>query len=63
MKDSIKKGEDLLANDVFVCMYCKMEFDVTQGTWPQNNYEHEPMMNADLNDRTREEFVCYECCD
>lgn len=27
--------KDELDNEIFTCMYCKKQFDVTQGTWPQ----------------------------
>lgn len=44
-------------------MYCQKKFDVTQGTWPQNDFEGNPIFDADLNNRSREEFVCYDCAE
>ena len=52
-----------LENEVFICMHCQKEFGVEEGTWPQLNFEQEFVMDADLNNRTREEFVCYDCLD
>lgn len=44
-------------------MYCQKKFDVTQGTWPQNDFDGNPVFNADLNDRSSFEFVCYDCAE
>ncbi len=51
-----------LEDEEFICMWCQKEFDFTQGTWPQCYIGSEELnLNADVNDRTREEFVCYDC--
>jgi len=57
--------EDQLKNEVFTCMYCQKQFDITQGTFPQRSTEdgQPPMLDADYNTREKEEFVCYDCCD
>ncbi len=53
--------EDLIQGEVFTCMVCEKKCDVTQGSWPQKDFEQNDMMDADWNDRTRDEFVCYDC--
>lgn len=55
--------KDELDKEIFTCMYCQKQFDVTQGTWPQNDFDGNPVLNADLNDRSRNEFVCYDCAE
>lgn len=55
--------EAQLDNEIFTCMYCKKQFNAIEGTWPQNDTEGNPMINADLNDRSRQEFSCYDCVD
>ena len=52
---------DELDNEIFTCMYCKKECSVMEGTWPQDFTDGTPNINADDNDRNRNEFVCYDC--
>ncbi|HWY34006.1 MAG TPA: hypothetical protein VNX68_05125 [Nitrosopumilaceae archaeon] len=52
---------DDLDKEIFICMYCQKKFSVLEGTWPQDDADGEPMINSDLNDRSREEFACYGC--
>lgn len=59
---------DRIEDEEYICMWCQGKFDFTQGTWPQRYYigeenEDEFNPNSDINDRTREEFVCYDCLD
>jgi len=53
--------QDLLEEEVQVCMWCGKVCTSKDGTWPQNNYAGEAVMDADLNNREKEEFVCYDC--
>jgi hypothetical protein len=54
--------EDLLSKEMFVCSLCGESFPADYGTWPQYNDEQEEVLDADLNNRSRDEFVCYDCC-
>lgn len=54
---------DALEEYIFTCMCCGGSFKVTEGTWPQNDINGHPMLNADYNDRAINEFVCYDCAD
>lgn len=53
--------KDELDKIKFTCMVCRGKFSVTQGTWPQYLPNGDPMMDADHNNRSPEEFVCYDC--
>lgn len=52
-----------LDSEEYTCMYCQKQFNSTQGTWPQNDFDGNPVFNADLNNRSRDEFVCYDCAE
>ena len=54
---------DELDKETFTCMYCQKEFNATQGTWPQNDFDGNHVLNADLNNRSAHEFVCYDCAE
>jgi hypothetical protein len=53
--------QNCLLNEVFTCMQCGKDLTVEQGTWPMNDYEGEPIIETDYNDRVRAEFCCYDC--
>jgi hypothetical protein len=54
-------SEDELDKELFTCMYCQKQFRAIDGTWPQNDFEGNPIIETDNNNRSREEFVCYDC--
>lgn len=54
--------EDELSKEIFTCMDCQKQFDCTQGTWPQKYaVSGEYNLDADNNNRSGSEFVCYDC--
>ena len=53
---------DNLDNEKFTCMDCKGIFSITEGTFPQNDFDGTPIIETDFNNRIRSEFVCYDCC-
>ena len=54
--------KDELQGQIFICMDCSGVFTIEQGTFPQYSSEGEMIMDEN-NNRTREEFVCYDCCE
>lgn len=55
---------DDLDNELFICMWCQKERNITQGTFPQYILgENEFSFDADYNNREYWEFVCYDCLD
>lgn len=55
--------KDELSQEVFTCMWCNKQCGAEEGTWPQIDLDGEIITDADRNDRTRDEFVCYDCLD
>ncbi len=53
---------DELDGQIFTCMNCDKKFSIKEGTFPQYNFSGEMVMD-DNNNRSVDEFVCYDCCD
>ena len=58
-----KMEEDELSKEIFICMYCGGKYHIEEGTFPQQDYDGNDMMDADFNNRSANEFVCYDCLD
>ena len=54
---------DSLDEEAFICIHCGGEFDISWVTWPQYDLDGEAMIESDLNNRSREESVCYDCAE